>query len=332
MYFSGKGMSIVAQSTVDAYDRECGRGQTDSQQELILDSKYLLDKVKVLENIFGTDLPSILDRHRKATSTRTPPKDPHRLVELLVYVRELSDCLSATDDLVNVDLDLNRLSEFLLASSMFHRWRHHPAISDLTRKIAKGTEVRHSVMLLGLASYIVDEVLPVELKEATALGRSADLVTRPVLHEELLIELKTPTALQSPRVQSLSSGEAQKILKKVLGAATSGSRKQLDAANSGMVAVGAFGITDKDFAVLNQAARDLLRELGSKKESRKPYLAGFLTVNAKAHVEFNETKPSTLRFASALEVNMIPYPGYKGALNVRPGIRTGGGILSPPGR
>jgi hypothetical protein len=132
-----------------------------------------------------TDLKAADERGR---SSPTPPARRQRLIELIDYAATTAADLDQGGRSVNADF----LSELYTCVSLFTRWRHHPAYAHLLRTLVDGSEVQHSLMVLAVASYLVDAGNGVGIVYRQSNQRIPDLWVTPGVTERLNLEVKTP--------------------------------------------------------------------------------------------------------------------------------------------
>src|SRR5205807_4938707 len=101
----------------------------------------------------------------------TPAADHHRLVDLLRYAEKAANQLESAGRRRHVSIDGNRIAELYVAMSMFHRWRNHPAWPDLVASLADTSHVLHTVLLMSLASFLVDVGNGVGIVHVQTCGR-----------------------------------------------------------------------------------------------------------------------------------------------------------------
>jgi hypothetical protein len=328
----------VGQQALDGYLKETGArfpGSNPPQYGLReISSASLRHLASDAAGLLGDRYEDLRKRDRHGQSFKsTPPSRRHRLIELIAFAKEAADRMEQAEPDGSVELDGNQLSELVATVSLFVRWRNHPAWPLLVKTLSSITEGQHSVMVLNVASYLVDAGNGVGLVFKEGKGRIADLWVRPTLLERLDLEVKTPQALRGPRESPLTVAEAEDLIEQQLKKAASTSRGQLSAAHSGILAIGGFH--------LGEGALDILEKAGARVLARQSDRKGHLAALAFSELSYQVTtdvgasgEAQSAQFVPTLQTRLVRHPGYKGALNIeeRPPWQTNSrsGSQSPP--
>jgi hypothetical protein len=267
------------------------------------------------EELLGDQYAAILAIDEQGRKSSTPPPRRHRLVELVTYAREAADEIEGRGE-QDVFLDANKLSELMTTVSLFDRWRHHPAWPELVTTLAGRTEGQHTVMLLSVASYLADAGNGIGLAlHAHGDGRIPDIWIEPILLKRLEIEVKTPQDLRGPRKTPLTVEEATAILSRRLKKAAASKGGQLDAKQSGILAVGGFHLAPGSLDMLEAAANAVL----SRQAGRKTHLAAI----AVSEISYLLTEGTDIHgnelqsIHPRLETRIIRHASYSGGLEIR---------------
>jgi hypothetical protein len=128
------------------------------------------------------------------------------------------------------------------------RWRSHPAFPSLASTLADPIESQHTVMLLAIASYLVDygnNGVGI-VTEATG-QRIPDRYVQSSLFDRLDVEVKTPLALRGPRPTRLELPETINVVERQVKYAASSTTGQLDPRGSGILALGGITLAGSKF-------------------------------------------------------------------------------------
>src|ERR1700682_2458374 len=198
---------MAGQTAVDAYIHETGiriPGAVPSWEgPRELTSATLLRLAAELEALLGG-----------GEQVTPPPPRGHHLLELAKYAK-LAAATLEDRDAAQVTLDGNLIAEIDTTATMFRRWSHDPAWPHLVAALRNSNDVRHNVMLLTVASYLVDHGNGVGLMARSTDGRIPDAWLRASLLEHLELEVKTPQALRGPRTL-LGADDAFRVLERQL--------------------------------------------------------------------------------------------------------------------
>ncbi|MHB8507064.1 MAG: hypothetical protein ACYDGR_00235 [Candidatus Dormibacteria bacterium] len=296
---------MASKTAVDAYVYETGFRAPDEvptwEGPGELTSGTLLTLARELE--------TLLDRGERG---KPPPPSGHHLLELAQYAKVAAAALERTDG-AQITLDGNLIAELHTTATMFRRWSHHPAWPHLVAALRNSNDVQHNVMLLTVASYLVDHGNGIGLMGRSTDRRIPDAWVRPSLLERLELEVKTPQALRGPR-PTLAADEAFRILEKQLRKAGSTARGQIDPEHSGVVVVGAYHAGTTGMDVLEAAATRLLMH----QRKRKRHIAAVILtdIGYKLTIPGEPGKGDGGAMTPSLDVRVVRHPGYEGGLRL----------------
>lgn len=123
---------MAGQMAIDEYARETGarwgisRGTGDPVPRGA-DTDGFNGLADELVALLGDRYEKLLGEHRRGRSSPTPPRNPHRLMDLIDYARRAAFALSADVAPDHLELDGDLISEIVATVSMYERWRFHPA-------------------------------------------------------------------------------------------------------------------------------------------------------------------------------------------------------------
>lgn len=262
--------------------------------------------------LLGERLAHLKAADERGRSSSTPPVHRHRLIELIDNAIATAAVLDQGGRIVNGDF----LSELYVCVSLCTRWRHHPAYPNLLKTLADGQEVQHTIMLLAVASYLIDAGNGVGIVFRQSNQRIPDLWLTPSITEHLNLEVKTPTEIRGPRKSTITGSEAEKLILRLLKKAASSGSGQLDQRHSGTLAIGGFHLDSRSFDILVRAATRVL----ASQSSRKQHLAALLIME----LNYQTTTvidpiagTSHATFQPLLRSELIKHPGYRGSLDIR---------------
>ncbi len=228
---------FVGQRAVDGYVRETGwrvpgvRPAWEKTAEVSpAGLRDLADEAIALIGERYQKLRATHDRRRASSSQR------NRLIELIEHAERTAELLEREDPREVLARSKHTISELATTITLFRRWRRHPVWRELQTSLGDPGQVQHTVILLTVASMLVDAKNGVGLvSENDPGGRRADLWLQPTF-ERLDLEVKTPQALRGPLGESLTSDHAVRIVETRLDQAA----QQLDPNLSGIVAIGGY--------------------------------------------------------------------------------------------
>jgi hypothetical protein len=206
--FEPKSVMMVGARAFEEYALETGKRSVDSPMPPLggtLGGPDLLrTQADQIVALLGSRYDTLVARHRRGHH--------HRLIELEHYARELARYMQFVPG--TIDADPVKLSEMAAITSLFERWKHHPAIPELIDSQRSAEEVRHTIAVLTLSSFLVDHENGVGIfRRSSRDGRVADLWLAVTLIARLEIEVKAPQTLLGPLEQTLTYANAHRIVK-----------------------------------------------------------------------------------------------------------------------
>jgi hypothetical protein len=251
---------MVGAAAVERRDREIGPAPGNTP--VAMNSDFLESFIMRAQELLGAEFDSLMaeaDRGRRASNT--PPGNPHRLMELVEMVRRSAESLQTSAP----SIDAIAVAELHSALSLLERWRNHPAFKEIKRSMKDPRNFPHTIITLAAASFLLDAGNPVGLTiEPGQSGRASDLKIIPVLNSRLAIEVKAPKPLRTNPV-TIDENSAREIVKKCLKKAGTGSKGQLSPEHSGLLVIGGFHLSERDFDLLERAAIGILADKGGQK-------------------------------------------------------------------
>lgn len=282
-----------------------------------LDPAFLTRLSKAAASLLGSKFDELVEVDRRGHRSKTPPTRRHRLIELIEYVEEAAEILTARKGDEPITLNGDTLSELLATVELFDRWRYHPIWHALRDSLIDGIEVQHSVMTLGIASLLVDAGNGVEVVDHSAAEhRVCDLVLIPRIIERLEIEVKTPLVLRN--VEALKRVDVKKLVTEVIDKAAATTGGQLDPHHSGIVAIGAFHLGAEGLDSLEAAVTDVLA--AQAKAGRKSHLMAVIIFEVSFLVQAvsnSNHAPASASLTSAINHRLVQYPGYGRSLSIK---------------
>lgn len=311
-----KAVMCIGQQALDGYLVETGKGQPTVPVEMSADG--LRDAADYAVALLGDQYDALVEADKRGRSSPTPPTRRHRMIELIQCARRAATQLDQRQPGAGIALDANVLSELVTVVTLFRRWSKHPTWCKLVTTLGHETELQHSLMLLAVASYLVDAGNGVGVVGEEGTGRIADLWTEPSLLERLDVEVKTPQELRGPRESPLQMDDAVRIVERQVKKAASSKSGQLKPDGSGILALGAFHLGEGVLDVLKAAVENvLIRQTG-----RKQHLAGIVLAELSYRTETVVDERGRIvitSFAPSLENRLVRHPGYRGDLDLHEG-------------
>ncbi|MET7878741.1 hypothetical protein ABZS52_17615 [Micromonospora profundi] len=311
----GMSATLFGQQARDGYLTETGKGvslnlEAGKSQEL--DASFLRDLAATAAGFLGEGYEMLRAADERGMKSSTPPPRRHRLVELISYAEHASELLSRAGAPERVELSADYLCELRATTTAFDRWRHHPAWPHLVATLGTATEGQHSVMMLTLASYLVDADNGVGiLADNATSGRIADLWLEPSVKKRLELEVKTPLMLRgpisAPLIDSDAEGMVTRLLKKSAG--------QLNRDHDGVLAIGGFHLGPGTLERIVDAGTRVLGRM----VHRKAKLAALVVaeIGAALTEAVDSSGATSVSLSAAVKTRVVQHPGYRGDLNLR---------------
>jgi hypothetical protein len=260
--------------------------------------------VQAAQALLGEDFDEAWATHlRGRASPRTPPKDRHRLMDLVQDTLDSIELQKETEPGVSISVvELNHAIE--LAA----RWKDDPIWPEVLQSL-KGPEYVHSIVLLAAADYLSKAGNPVDLQPSSGEGRTPDLIIQRV--QPVSVEVKAPKALRGPR-QSVTRAEAEQVVR----AAMKSAGGQLSGGRPAMLFVGGFLLGEDDLTLLEAGANAYLRSEGK----RRSHVMAILLASLGVYMEGGEISErgvrgtAETRLHSVITVKAALNPHYVGAV------------------
>jgi hypothetical protein len=269
------------------------------------------------KDLLGEEYAALQTADRRGQASPTPPPRRHRLIDLIAFAEDTATAIETFGAATATTVDANRLAELVGTVAMFARWRNHPAWPELVHSLSTQTEGQHALMLLVIASYLVDAGNGVGIVPHGMKGRISDIWVEPSLVERLHLEVKTPQALRGPRATHITGPEAENVVERILKKAASTARGQLDPRHSGIVAVGGFHLGAGALDCLADAARRVLNR--QAQAERKGHLAAVVVSELSYEtrtVRQPDGSAELVHFSTTLTTRLVRHPGYRGELSI----------------
>lgn len=317
---SDRPVMCVGQQAIDGYVAETGAGQRAAGaadgDPSELTPAGLRGAAAFVVKLLGDRYPRLVAADERGRASPTPPRRRHRLIELIDYAEVAASLLEQRRGAEQVELDGNLLSELFTTTALLRRWRNHPAWPRLVDTLASDTEVQHTVMVLAVASYLVDAGNGVGIVVDDAGSRVADIWTEPTLLERLEVEVKTPQDLRGPRAAPLEVAEAVKLLGRQLKRAAATKGGQLSTDHSGIVAIGGYHLGAGSLDVLEASSKQILTRQGGRKRHLAALVVSELSYRL-TNVEDQSVHQGSSSLTPTLESRLVKHPSYGGALEIR---------------
>ena len=315
---AGKVVMCVGQQAVDGYVAETGAGQRSGRGEAGAPAELSAASLRRLASecvqLLGTEHARLKASDERGRSTPTPPKHRNRLIELIEYAEQAARLLDQHGSEQHLELDGNLLGELVTTTALLRRWRNHPAWTRLVGTLASDTEGQHTVMLLGVASYLADAGNGVGIVADESDHRIPDIWIEPTLLERLEVEVKTPQKLRGPLSAPVSRADLKKLIERQLKAAASSKGGQISTEHSGIVAIGGYHLGRGVLDQLEDVGRDVL----ARQVHRKKHLAALVLTEMTYEIVtvVHESGEQVTGFTPILDSRLIKHPGYSGDLEI----------------
>ncbi len=225
-----KPVMTVGQQALDGYLTETGRSISGTATHAVptaITPAGLRALASQAKDLLGEEYTALQAADRRAQASPTPPLRRHRLIDLIAFAEDTATAIETSGDTATTTVDANRLAELVGTVAMFARWRNHPAWPELVHSLSTQTEGQHALMLLVIASYLVDAGNGVGIVPNGGKGRIPDIWVEPSLVERLHLEVKTPQALRGPSATHITGPEADNLVERILKKAASTARSPL---------------------------------------------------------------------------------------------------------
>jgi hypothetical protein len=300
---------MAGEDAIDRRMHEVGRVASSSDADRMDLGEELLRKMaNDAKALLGASYEKLAASHARGKQSRTPPVNPHRLLELI----DAAEAAAASFASDSPEIDAVATVELHTALSVFDRWRNDPCWGSIVASITNPTDYPHSVVLLIAASFLTDVGNGVELVFPTGQKRLSDLRIHTDARTTVSTEVKTPRALMRPE-RPITLDEAREIVASQISSAGTSAGGQLDPAHPGLLIVGGFGLRDADRTVLRAAARDELRRTARK----RTHVIGIALVSVAAVVHGDPRgSGGTLGLTGAATTEIVLNHAFDGAISV----------------
>ena len=307
---------VVGPQADDGYQRETGQQKEaaagESLQTRTLSSASLRELAVEAVALLGNQYADLRNSDLRGQLSPTPPPRRHRLIELIMSAESAADRIE--NQLSDIELDADQLTELIAVVSMYGRWRHHPAMRRLVQTLHGGDEVQHSSMLLAVASHFVDAGHGVGLVFEDSGGPIPDAWVQANLVDRLSLEIKTPLALRGPKPSPLNLADSMALVTRPVASVAKSRGRQHESDSSGILVIGGFHLDAETVDTLVEARSRILE----RQQHRKRHLAALAFVVFSSNIasvgmgrEYQE-----LQVAGTLNVRVVLHPGYRGDLAV----------------
>lgn len=320
-----KPVMMVGHQALMGYARETGRRIPDVYEPprapvlTSLDSESLAGVAVDLKSLLGDDYDRLAAADTRGLQSRTPPAHRHRLIELIEFAQNTSEELSAWDSVGSISLNGDLLAEAITVLAAARRWENHPTWPGLRSSLASESEPPHTVMLLTVASYLVDanNGVGVHINTSRQDVTTADMWIEPDLSQRVDLEVKTPLALRGPKAP-IAEPHAIAILERVLKK----SARQRRNTRSSLLVVGGYHMGQSYEVVVRTAKAMLVLE---RRKWRG--LAGIVIADCTYEAGEAADAQST-QFSPIARVEIVAHPGYNGDLSIDTSAQPSSGVPS----
>lgn len=299
---------MVGQSALDGYRLETGYG-AQLGGSAGLTPQWLRDTRQALASLLGSAYEELRAADRRGQLSRTSPPRRHRLMQLDDFLEHTANALESLRPTSRLIIDGDALGEVMAITSLLDRWRNHPAWQRLVNTLRDANELRHTITVLILASYLVDAGNGVGIVFQASAGRVADLWLQSDAFRRCDVEVKAPQLLRGPLRSGLGDAMAESLVEKSLQKAASGKRGQLRHEQSGAIlAIGSFHLGTHNLDVLESAGKRVLNR------HSKPFLMGLLFADSRTQIA--GSAPGPWRVNSTMEHRLVLHDGYTGQIKL----------------
>lgn len=225
---------------------------------LVIARPYSADELRAViaeaEALLGESLDDLLQSWKLGRSSTTPPRYPHRFLDLLQRMRRASE---HPGNLIADDAAAVAAAEVSGLMQTFDSWRDDPVWPEFQSAFQDPRNFLHAVVTLSMASALRERHQRTELVASGVQGGSADLRMVVTEHDWLEVEVKTSLALSNRRT-AMEFSEALKFVTTQVRKPTKGGRRQLGEDRPGMLVIGGVEIDNATFQALGDAAGHVL--------------------------------------------------------------------------
>lgn len=306
-----KPVMMVGHDALVGYARETGRRIPDVYDPDLapalssLDPGSLTRLADELTALLGDEHKRLQDSDARGRRSRTPPRDRHRLIELIEFAQRTAAAFEGWNGRDHLDVDGDLLAESVTALAAARRWQNHPAWPALRASLVSETE--HTIMLLTVASYLVDanNGVGVHVNTSRQNATTADMWIEPDLRQRVDLEVKTPVALRSPKLP-IPVPHALAILERALKK----SSRQRGNTRTSLLVIGGYHMGQSCDTVVSTARGMLALE-----RRRWRGLAGVVVADCTYQAEQLDAGRGT-QFSPVARFEIALHPGYRGDLSI----------------
>lgn len=298
-----KPVAMVGQDAIASYYREVGRSEAgfNEQPPTTTDlAASLRDAPETLRGLLGDDAARLEAADVRGQASSTPPGSRHRVVRLIRFAEEMAPAVESGSA---VEVDGNLLAELMTLLSSAKRWKNHPTWPAL--RAAFVSEAEHTLMLLAVASYLVDanNGVGIHVNPTRQNVGTADLWIEPDLASRIDLEIKTPQALRGP-VKPLTEPSAIRVVTKALEK----SRRQRRSTRSNLLVIGGYHL-GASYDVLCSTAKAIL----VLEQRRWTSLAGIVLVDCTYEAAMSG---GVQQFSPVIRTNLAKHPAFSGSVSI----------------
>lgn len=307
---------FAGRSAADRRRRETGEPSSHAPNQL--GASFLYGLANRAQALLGDDFDKLDAAYRRGLQrTATPPKNSHRLVELIATAREDGATLSGPQP----GYHALETVELALAVDLLERWKRDPSLPDLLNSMIGTQDFSHTLVTLAAASLLTDLGNAVELVPTAPDKRlrTPDLRVHIGARSRVNTEVKVPTALVRPQ-EPLDADKATEVVRHAVSKAGTGASGQLSPEHAGFLVIGALHARVVDIDRLEEAAR----LVASERPKDRVHIAGISIVAAGALLTGVTADRAGLRIGgnvsahAVLTTRMTLNPSYSGETIISP--------------
>ena len=318
-----KPVMMVGHDALIGYARESGRqipGMYDPALPAVLtgiDSDSFVAMAESLRSLLGDEYQRLADADIRGRASRTRPSSRNRLIELVEFSESTARVLADWNGQGNVNLNGDLLAESVTVLHASCRWRYHPAWPSLRATLASITEAPHTIMLLTMASYLVDanNGIGIHISPSRQQATAADIWIEPDLSQRVDLEVKTPLGLRGPK-RPISEPYAIQLLERALKKSSPQRRNT----RTSLLAIGGYHM-GASYNTMVSTAKAMLAL-----ERKWRGLAGIVIVDCTYETTGSD---KDTQFSPVARVEIARHRGYQGDLRIESDPMPVSGL--PPG-
>jgi hypothetical protein len=267
----------------------------------------------------------VAERSKGMDHARTPPKNPHRLVNNL---RRLAGSRQSMEH-GGGPIDVAVVVEVNTLLNLLEPWRKAPNWPAILAALVDADSYAHTVVLLLVEKTYRDLGTLVTLEPPTVDRRSFDLCVLAAGGQSLALEVKAPRQLRQDSNHALTAKEADKIVTAAMDSAGPSGGGQLSPERCGILVIGGFARKLADMKTLHRAGSALFRK------RTLSHIGAILFISMGLHLKDVQMvngvpRPVTGSKASMnLYIELCRNPKYLGAIEISDGRPNGWDPLGP---